>query len=59
MIAAIGAKEVPTMAHSWILLRDIGVLDLRKEFEFLALVVGGAVVGWLGATVVLQLFPHL
>jgi hypothetical protein len=41
------------------LLRRIDVLDLREELSFLALVAGGAAIGFAGGTEILRLFPHL
>jgi hypothetical protein len=37
----------------------VGVLDLRKEVAFLALIPAGAAVGLVGGTAILRLFPHL
>jgi len=59
VVAAIGLMEVPAMLYCWILLRRVGVLDLKEELTFLALVGAGAAVGWLIAFEGLRLFPHL
>jgi O-antigen/teichoic acid export membrane protein len=59
VIAAIGLMEVPAMAYCWLLLRRIGVLDLREELAFLGFVVAGAAIGWAGGTEILHLVPHL
>jgi O-antigen/teichoic acid export membrane protein len=59
VVAAIGMMEVPAMLYCWLLLRRIDVLDLREELSFLALVAGGAAIGFAGGTEILRLFPHL
>ena len=59
VIAAIGLIEVPAMLYCWVLLRRIGMLDLREELAFLGLVAAGAAIGWVGGTEILRLFPHL
>jgi lipopolysaccharide exporter len=59
IVGAVGLIEVPAMLCSWLLLRKVGVLDLRQELSFLALVAAGAAIGFLGGSEVLRLFPHL
>jgi len=59
VVAAMGSIEVPAMLYCWMLLRRVGVLDLREELAFLAIVAAGAAIGWFGATQILRLFPHL
>jgi O-antigen/teichoic acid export membrane protein len=59
VVAAVGLIEVPAMLYCWLMLRRVGILDLREELSFLALVAAGAAVGILGATEVLRVFPHI
>jgi lipopolysaccharide exporter len=59
IVGAVGLIEVPAMLCSWILLRKIGVFDLRQELLPLVATAAGAAIGFLGATEVLRLFPHL
>jgi O-antigen/teichoic acid export membrane protein len=59
VVASIGLMEVPAMFYCWILLRRIGVLDLREEFAYLAVIAAGAAVGFTGGAEILRLFPHL
>jgi len=59
VVASMGTIELPATIYCWILLRRIGVLRLREELTFLALVVVGAVIGWISGTEILRLFPNL
>jgi O-antigen/teichoic acid export membrane protein len=59
VVGAVGLIEVPAMLYTWLLLRKAGVLDLREELLFLALVAVGAAIGLAIATEALHLFPHL
>ncbi len=59
VVAALGLMEVPAMLYCWLLLRRVGVLDLREELTFVGLVATGAAIGWLIGTEALRLFPHL
>ena len=59
VIAAIGLMEVPATIYCWVLLRRIGVLELRNELAFLGIVAAGAAIGWAGGSELLRLFPHL
>jgi hypothetical protein len=59
VVAAMGFIEVPPTLYCWVLLRRVGVLDLRKEVSYLAFIAAGAGVGFVGGTAILRLFPHL
>ncbi|MGN6848298.1 MAG: oligosaccharide flippase family protein [Sphingomicrobium sp.] len=59
VVASMGLMEVPAMFYCWPFLRRIGVLDLREELSYLALVAAGATIGFIGGTEILRLFPHL
>jgi O-antigen/teichoic acid export membrane protein len=59
VVGAVGLIEVPVLFYCWIMLRRIGVLDLRDELSFLVLIAVGAAIGRLVGTEVLHLFPHL
>jgi O-antigen/teichoic acid export membrane protein len=59
IVASVGMIEVPALFYSWFLLRKIGVLDIREELLLLTSVAAGAAIGWIGATEILRLFPHL
>jgi len=59
VVTAMGLIEVPATLYCWVLLRRVGVLDLRKEVAFLALIATGATIGFVGETAILRLFPHL
>lgn len=59
VVTAMGFIEVPATLYCWVLLRRVGVLDLRKEGAFLALIAVGATIGFVGGTAILRLFPHL
>jgi O-antigen/teichoic acid export membrane protein len=59
VVGAMGLIEVPAMLYCWLLLRRIGVLDLKEELAYLGLVAAGAAIGWLGGTEILHLFPSL
>jgi O-antigen/teichoic acid export membrane protein len=59
VVAAVGLIEVPALLYSWLLLRKVEVLDLRQELTLIALVCAGVALGFLGASEILRLFPHL
>ena len=59
VIGAVGLIEVPALFYSWWLLRRFGVLDMRQEGEFIAFILAGAAVGFLGGRQLLELFPRL
>jgi len=59
VVGAVGLVEVPAMFYCWFLLRRGGVLDLREEFSFIALIAAGAAIGFLGGAQLLQWFPRL
>ena len=59
VVAAVGLIELPAMLYSWPLLRRHGVLDLREELSYLAIIAVGAAIGFLGGNGILHLFPHL
>jgi hypothetical protein len=59
VVAAMGTIELPATIYCWVLLRRIGVLKLREELTFLAIVVAGAAIGWIGGSQILRWFPHL
>jgi O-antigen/teichoic acid export membrane protein len=59
VVAAVGLVEVPAMFYCWLLLHSSGVLKLRKELSFIALIGAGAAIGYVGGAELLQWFPHL
>jgi hypothetical protein len=59
VVVAIGTIELPATVYCWVLLHRIRVLKIREELAFLAIVVAGAVIGWIGGTQILHLFPNL
>ena len=59
VVAAMGLVEVPPTVYCWFLLRRVGVLDVREELSVLGLTSAGGAIGWIGATELLHLFPHL
>jgi O-antigen/teichoic acid export membrane protein len=59
VVAAVGFVEVPPMAFSWFLLKRSGVFDFREELFFLALATGGAAIGWVVGTQLLQWLPNI
>jgi O-antigen/teichoic acid export membrane protein len=59
IVAAIGTIEVPAMLYSWLLLHRIGILRMREELLFLALVLAGAAIGFAVSSAALHMFPHL
>jgi O-antigen/teichoic acid export membrane protein len=59
VVGAVGLIEVPAMLYSWLLLRRVDVLDIRKELLFLGLLAAGTLIGLGGAREVLALFPRL
>ena len=59
VVAAMGTIELPATLYCWILLRRIGVLNLKEEFTFLGIVGLGAAIGSIGGTLILRWFPHL
>jgi len=59
VVVAIGTIELPATVYCWVLLHRIRVLKIREELAFLAIVVAGAVIGWIGGTEILHLFPNL
>jgi len=59
VVAAVGLIEVPATLFNWVLLRRVGVLNLREELSYIGLLAAGALIGFLGGTVVLRLIPGL
>jgi lipopolysaccharide exporter len=59
VVAAVGLIEVPALVFSWLLLRKVGVLDIRQELLLLAIVAAGAAIGFSAGGAILQLFPRM
>lgn len=59
VVTAVGLMEFPALILNWVLLRRLGVLNLREELSSLALIPTGAATGYLVAHAVLRLLPHL
>lgn len=45
VIVVVGLLELPALVCSWVWLRKVGILDMRKEMLYLGIVCGGAVLG--------------
>jgi hypothetical protein len=59
VVAAIGLIEFPAMIYCWLQLHRLNVLNMREELSFLGIVASGAVIGWLGGTEILRLYPQI
>ena len=59
VVAAVGLIEVPATIFNWMLLRRVGVLNLREEMLNIGLIASAALVAFLGGSVVLRLLPGL
>jgi O-antigen/teichoic acid export membrane protein len=59
IVAAVGTMEVPATIFNWVLLRRVGVLNLREEFSYIGLVAAGALIGFAAAIAGLRLLPML
>jgi O-antigen/teichoic acid export membrane protein len=59
IVAAVGLVELPAMFYCWFLLHRSGVLDLREELSFIALIAAGAALGFVGGAQFLHWFPKL
>jgi O-antigen/teichoic acid export membrane protein len=59
IVVAVGTIEVPTMLYSWLLLHRMGVLRIREELLFLALLTIGTAIGFAVSTTALRLFSRL
>lgn len=59
VVAAISTVEVPAMFYCWLLLGRMRMLDVREELGFMGLIAGGALLGWAGSGLILQLLPNL
>jgi hypothetical protein len=45
IIFVVGLLEVPALAYSWVWLRKVGILNMRNEINFLAVLCGGVIIG--------------
>jgi O-antigen/teichoic acid export membrane protein len=59
VVAAVGLIEVPAMIFNWVLLRKVGVLNLREEMLNIGVIASAALIAFLGSSVVLGLIPRL
>jgi len=59
VVAAVGLIDVPATIFNWILLRRLGVLDLREELLNLGLIAGTALTAFVGASIMLRLMHGL
>jgi lipopolysaccharide exporter len=59
VVASVGLIEVPAMVYSWVVLRRAGVLDMREELLFLAVLAIAAAAAFGIATQVLTWFPRI
>lgn len=59
IVVAVGTIEVPAMLYSWLLLHRMGVLRIREELLFLALLTIGTAIGFAVSTTALRLFSSL
>jgi lipopolysaccharide exporter len=55
VVIAVGLVEGPAMIYSWVVLRRAGLLDLREEFLFIAVIAFGAGVGYVVSRVLLSI----
>ncbi len=45
VVVVVGLLELPALMGSWVWLRKVGILDMRKEFSYLGFLCFGAVLG--------------
>lgn len=59
VVGAVGLMEVPALLFNWLALRRLDILDLRKEFAFIAIALTGAGMAFAFAETVRHFLPRL